>query len=29
VVVVVVVACPQAGNANTNRKVRAANTVRK
>jgi hypothetical protein len=29
VVVVVVVACPHAGNANTKRKVRAANIVRK
>ena len=29
VVVVVVVDCPHAGKANTNRKVRAANTVRK
>ena len=29
VVLVPVVACPHAGNANTNRKVRAANIVRK
>jgi hypothetical protein len=29
VVLVPVVACPHAGNANTNRKVRAASTVRK
>ncbi len=29
VVLVVVVCCPHAGNANTKRKVRAANTVRK